>query len=58
MGYIFAWVFALLVGGFVIGAGRAAFDTGSPWAWAIFIGFTVFIVGAALLLPGARDRER
>jgi hypothetical protein len=57
LGYIFATVFALLVGGFIIGAGRAAFETGSTWAWGIFIGMTVMIIGAALLLPDARDRE-
>lgn len=58
MGYIFATVFALLSGAFVISAGRMAFDTGNPWIWGIFIGFTVLVIAAALLLPDARDRER
>lgn len=56
MGYIFASIFALLGGAFVVSTGRMAFDTGNPWVWAVFIGFTVLVVGAALLLPESRDR--
>jgi len=50
MAYLFASIFAALVGASVISAGRMAFDSLSPFWFSAWIGLVLIVVIGALLL--------
>ena len=57
MANVFAYIFAMIVGGAVLAASTKAFDTMDKGWFAIWIGLLAVVIGGALLLDLA-DRTR